>query len=284
MGVLAPDAATAAAATDPGPLLDALWRDYVALTPQAARIHALFAARGETIVNDHVALRSYGRPGVDVTALATPFLRRGWVARDDYRFVAKHLRARYYQHPDPTLPKIFISELIVDELSPAAAATIDGLLAQLPPSFGERDDLPWAGRPWTVSHATYRALLAESEYAAWVAAFGFRVNHFTVDANRLRTLATLADLDRLLIEGGFTLNLDGGAIKGSPAERLEQSSTRAEPIDVAFTDGVHAIPSCYYEFARRYPLPDGTLFQGFVPASADKLFQSTDAAPGTPSG
>ena len=41
--------------------LAALWRDYTAITPQAARIHALFAARGETIVNDHVALRTYGR-------------------------------------------------------------------------------------------------------------------------------------------------------------------------------------------------------------------------------
>ena len=62
-------------------LLDALWRDYVDLTPQAARIHALFAARGETIFNDHVALRSYGRPGVDVAALARPFLALGWVAQ-----------------------------------------------------------------------------------------------------------------------------------------------------------------------------------------------------------
>ncbi len=264
------------APADPGPLLDALWRDYVALTPQAGRIHALFAARGETIFNDHVALRSYGRPGVDLGALAAPFLRRGWVARDDYRFVDKHLRARYFQHPDPAWPKIFVSELIVDELSPAAAAVIDGLIAQLPAGFGARADVPYAGRPWTVDHATYRALLAESEYAAWVAAFGFRVNHFTVDVGRLTTLASLVEVNQVLVDHGVALNLDGGAIKGSAAERLEQSSTRAEPIEVAFADGVHRVPSCYYEFARRYPLPSGELFQGFVPASADKLFQSTD--------
>jgi len=268
--------AAADPAAGPGPLLDALWRDYTALTPQAARVHALFAARGETIFNDHVALRSYGRPGVDLAALAAPFVRRGWVARDDYRFVDKHLVARHFQHPDPAWPKIFISELIVDELSTAAAAAIDGLVGQLPAGFGARDDLPYAGRPWTVDHATYRALLAESEYAAWVAAFGFRVNHFTVDVNRLTTLASLADVNQLLLDHGFTLNLDGGAIKGSAADLLEQSSTRAEPIDVTFADGVHRVPSCYYELARRYPLPSGELFHGFVPASADKLFQSTD--------
>jgi hypothetical protein len=45
---------------------------------------------------------------------------------------------------------------------------------------------------------------------------------------------------------------------------------------VTFTDGTRAIPSCYYEFARRYRLPGGELFQGFVAASADRIFESTD--------
>ncbi len=262
-------------------LLDALWRDYTALTPQAARIHALFAARGETIVNDHVALRTYARPGIGIDALARPFLARGWEPREDYRFPDKHLRARYYLHPgqhaDPTLPKVFISELIVEELTAPAAATIDGLVAQLPAGFGERDDLPYAGRPWTVDHATYRRLLDESEYAAWVAAFGFRVNHFTVDAGRLRTLDGLRAVNELVAGAGFELNREGGLIKGSPADRLEQSSTRADDIDVTFADGTFRVPSCYYEFALRHALPTGELFQGFVPASADKLFHSTDA-------
>ena len=72
------------------------------------------------------------------------------------------------------------------------------------------------------------------------------------------------------------LNDAGGAIKGTPAEHLEQSSTRADSIEVAFADGRARIPSVYYEFARRYPLPSGELFHGFVPASADKIFESTD--------
>lgn len=257
-------------------LLDALWRDYTAITPQAARIHALLEARGEPIFNDHVALRSYGRPGVDLAALAQPFLARGWLARDDYRFTDKHLRARYFQHPDAALPKVFISELVVDELSAGAAAVIDGLLAALPAGFGARDDLPYAGRPWTVDLATYRALLDESEYAAWVAAFGFRVNHFTVDVGRFASFADLAAVNDFLLAHGFELNRAGGLVKGTPAEYLEQSSTVADAVDVAFTDGVHRVPSCYYELARRHRLPSGELFHGFVPGSADKLFESTD--------
>jgi hypothetical protein len=136
--------------------------------------------------------------------------------------------------------------------------------------------LPYAGRPWAVSFTEYQTLLDESEYAAWVAAFGFRVNHFTVDVNSLSTFPDLHALDAFLVEQGFALNTSGGMVKGTVADRLEQSSTLADAIEVAFSDRKARIPSCYYEFARRYPLPSGELFHGFVPASADKIFESTD--------
>lgn len=260
----------------PDELLAALWADYVASTPQAERIHHLLAERGELIRNDHVALRTYGAPGIEIEALARPFERLGWRARDSYRFTDKHLRARYWQHPDPELPKVFISELILAEVTPRAREVIGGLVAQLPPGFGARPDLPYAGRPWQVTYADYQRLLEESEYAAWMAAFGFRVNHFTIDVGSLSTFPDLMALDAFLVDHGFTLNEAGGLIKGTPSDRLEQSSTRADSIDVAFADQTVRVPSCYYEFARRYPLPSGELFHGFVPASADKLFESTD--------
>lgn len=260
-------------------LLDTLWRDYVASTPQAARIHALLTERGEQLRNDHVALRTYGAAGIGIDALARPFEALGWQPRDRYTFPDKHLRARYWQHADPRLPKVFLSELAVEELSPAAQAAIAALVAQLPAGFAARPDLAWAGRPWPIAHAVYQALLAESEYAAWVAAFGFRVNHFTVDVGSLQTFPDLAALNAFLVEHGFTLNTAGGAIKGTPRDHLEQSSTRADSIAVTFDDATVKIPSCYYEFARRYALPSGELFHGFVPTSADKIFESTDARP-----
>ena len=260
-------------------LLDALWRDYVATTPQAERIQRLLADRGEHVQNDHVALRTFGMPGIGLAALARPFEALGWRARDHYRFDDKHLIARYWQHDDPALPKVFISELRVAELSAAAHQIIEHLVMQLPRDFGARADLPYTGRAWQVRRAEYESLLVESEYAAWVAAFGFRVNHFTVLVNALTTFPDLQSLDAFLVDHGFTLNEAGGAIKGSPAELLEQSATRAESIPVEFTDGMLRIPSCYYEFARRYRRPSGELFHGFVPASADKIFESTDVTP-----
>jgi hypothetical protein len=171
---------------------------------------------------------------------------------------------------------VFISELCVYELSASSTQIIERLVADLPKSFGERADLPYAGRPWPVRRAEYASLLHESEYAAWVAAFGFRVNHFTVNVNALTTFPDLLSLNAFLVDHGFTLNESGGAIKGTPADRLEQSSTRADEIEVEFADATVRIPSCYYEFARRYPLASGELFHGFVPRSADKIFESTD--------
>ncbi len=257
-------------------LLDALWRDYVATTPQAERIQRLLAGRGERVQNDHVALRTFGLPGIGIDALARPFEALGWKPRDHYRFDDKKLVARYWQHDDPVLPKVFISELCVAELSTAANQIITRLVAQLPAGFGARPDLPWAGRPWRVRRAEYESLLVESEYAAWVAAFGFRVNHFTVFVNALTTFPDLESLNAFLLEHGFKLNESGGVVKGTPAQCLEQSSTRADSVPVEFEDETVRVPSCYYEFARRYPLASGKLFQGFVPTSADKIFESTD--------
>lgn len=50
----------------------------------------------------------------------------------------------------------------------------------------------------------------------------------------------------------------------------------ANTVQVTFDDGSAEVPGCFYEFARRYPDADGSLFQGFIAASADKIFESTD--------
>ena len=47
-------------------------------------------------------------------------------------------------------------------------------------------------------------------------------------------------------------------------------------LPVKFKEGTFEIPSCYYEFARRYPDHDGNLYSGFIAKSADKIFESTD--------
>ena len=83
-------------------------------------------------------------------------------------------------------------------------------------------------------------------------------------------------MNEFLKEKGFLLNTVEGEIKGTPEELLEQSSTKAGIIEVDFLEGKYSIPSCYYEFARRYPDKNGRLYSGFIAKSADKIFESTD--------
>lgn len=257
-------------------LLDRLWLDYSALNPQAGRIHALLEARGETLVNDHIAFRTFAHPGMDIRAMAAPFLAFGYRSAGEYVFTEKKLTAVHFQHPDPLNPKIFISQIHLEKLSAGARSMSLAFINQVPPGFLARWDWCAGGRPWLPDYTAYEALERESEYAAWLSAFGFRANHFTVFANRLRTFPDLASLNLFLQANGFRLNAAGGEIKGSPDIFLEQSSTLANEAQAVFREGPRKVPGCYYEFARRYPMPDGRLFQGFNEKSADKIFESTD--------
>jgi hypothetical protein len=88
---------------------------------------------------------------------------------------------------------------------------------------------------------------------------------------------SLQQMNTLLKESGFVLNASGGEIKGGSEVLLAQSSTMADKIEVEFTNGKKLVPSCFYEFAQRYKMPTGKLYQGFVAASADKIFESTNS-------
>lgn len=258
-------------------LLDAMWQDYLALTPDAKPIHHYFAEQNNgVVVNDHIALRTFRHPKVGIETIARPFVEAGYVAEGEYDFPVKKLFAKHYRHPDDRLPKVFISELLIDELSDKAQAIIYDLLDQLDSRATDQDDFCYSGRPWNIKTQAYQTLAQESEYASWLAAHGFRPNHFTISINHLTSHNDIHTLNQALLDQGYVMNDSGGLVKGAPDVLLEQSSTKAKNIPVSFSDGVLEIPGCYYEFALRYPMPDGQLYQGFVAASADKIFESTD--------
>lgn len=255
-----------------------LWDDYIAMAPKAAKIKHLFETRGEVVRNDHIAFRTYGMEPIGISALERPILQLGYERYEPYRFEAKKLNAYGYLHPSGDLPRIFLSELEVGALSPAAQDIIAGLVKQVDPARIGRDDILWSGRLWEpIGYTDYQALLEESEYAAWVAALGIRPNHFTISVHDLVQTPTLGGVLDVVEAAGYGINESGGRVKGSPDVLLEQGSTMADRMEVDFADGeVHEIPTCYYEFARRYPGPNGRFYDGFVAASADKIFESTD--------
>ncbi|MEY4617679.1 MAG: hypothetical protein RJB66_2639 [Pseudomonadota bacterium] len=257
-------------------LLSSMWIDYRTLNPSAGKIFDLFTAEGENVVNDHIALRTFKHPRLGLESMAKTFKMLGYCEMNDYHFKAKKLYAKHYEHSDETMPKIFISELLLEQMSVATQAAVESIIEQIPDSVINSPEFSLSGRSWNLSYKTYEQLAAESEYASWLAAVGFRPNHFTVFVNNMKKYNTIQKVNELLEARGYALNASGGKIKGTPEELLEQSSTMAELVRVGFDDGFHEVPGCYYEFARRYQDQSGRLYQGFVATSADKIFESTN--------
>lgn len=257
-------------------LLAKMWKDYTQMNPGAQKIVDLLQSEGEQVVNDHIALRTFDHPRINVDVLAKPFLESGYVEAGDYVFEEKKLYAKHYEHPDENKPKIFISQLETSKFSPRLQQLVSKIVDQLDDETIKRFDFSSVGRPWNISSEEYKALDQESEYAGWVAAIGFRPNHFIIFINKLGKLNDIVKLNQFLKDHGFKLNSSGGEIKGSKDVYLEQSSTMADQIKVDFSDTSLTIPSCYFEFAKRYPLENGKLYQGFVAKSADKIFESTN--------
>jgi hypothetical protein len=258
-------------------LFETLWKNYADQNPHALQVYNLFKKQGEHVINDHVAFRTFNDSRVNVDALGRFFLDYGYQEKGQYEFPVKKLFAKHYEHADPEAPKVFISELLVEQFSSDLQHIAKVCVESIPKRILNSEDLLTSGVLWQpIVHKTYKSLLKESEYAAWFYAFGFCANHFTVNVNQLKNFKSIQDVNDFLISHGFQLNTSGGVIKGTPEECLEQSSTLAGEIEVNFAEGKFSIPSCYYEFAKRYPMKNGKLYTGFIAASADKIFESTD--------
>jgi hypothetical protein len=263
---------------DKNQLLSKLWEQYAEITPSAKKIHTLLEEKGETILNDHIAIRTFNDKRVNISVLEKIFVNVGYEARGEYVFESKKLFAKHYEHTtDKDAPRIFISELELEKCSESLQNTVKKILDDCDPNEFNHPQLALNSTFWkSDSQAIYKSLLEESEYAAWMYIYGFRANHFTINVNALKNFEKLEELNTFLEENGWKLNASGGKIKGTPKQFLEQSSTLADLYTITFEEGSIEIPSCYYEFALRYAMPDGNLYQGFVASSADKIFESTD--------
>lgn len=253
-----------------------MWSDYCNMNPQAQAVNDLLTNYGEDVVNDHIAFRTFSHPDICIDKLSPHFEKYGYQFVADYKFEEKKLSAKHFAHPNPNYPKVFISELNLSLVSPEINKIVGLIVKEIKKDYLSTQNFLFSGRPWQAQFEIYKKLYAESEYAAWVYAHGFRPNHFTVYINYLKKLDTIQKLNQFLKSNGFPLNSSGGEVKGSSSELLEQSSTMANEIDVQFLEGQFKIPACYYEFAKRYQMPNGQLFQGFIGKSADKIFESTN--------
>lgn len=249
------------------------------------------------IENDHIAFRTMGVPNLGIASFEKIFLHYGYEKRDEYNFVEKKLTAYWYAPPAPHYPRIFASELRVQELSEQAQRIIHrytDTVTSDPVDALDLDDAyavdQFLHQPlWTTpTLADYQTLLKESEYAAWVIYNRYYLNHFTISVHNLKPgYNTIDEFVAFLERNGFKLNSAGGTIKVSPDGDLRQASTVAQMIDAEFAGGdVFRIAGSYVEFAERRvlaPFRDLPADQigrqhrreGFETGNADKIFEST---------
>ena len=149
----------------------------------------------DEIENDHIAFRTMGVPNLGLASFEKIFLHYGYERRDEYNFIEKKLTAYWYAPPEPHYPRIFASELRVNELSAEAQRIIHhytDTVTSDPVDSLNLDDAEAIDRflhqpLWqTPTLADYQTLLKESEYAAWVIYNRYYLNHFTISVHNLK--------------------------------------------------------------------------------------------------
>ncbi|MBW4677095.1 MAG: DUF1338 domain-containing protein [Desmonostoc geniculatum HA4340-LM1] len=289
-----------------------LWQEYSARVNHARTYQQMITAAGGNVANDHIAFRSLrlfvdspqGKLNLGINYLGQIAEALGYVAFGEYTFAQTHLYARHYHHPQQeelNLPKLFISELIVDELPSNIAqiisqtvSSIQYELASPVNSLLEKEEnietiakqlQKIFTRPWL---PPLRSVVEEvnqvTQYGAWVLLHGYAVNHFTGYVNGQNT-TEYPDIDTTassLANLGVPMKAE---IEGNVACGLRQTATQAVTEMVTVLDdnsgGEIQIPwtYAYYEIAQRYPVEvepgKQVLFDAFLGNNAQQLFEMT---------
>ena len=283
-------------------ILDSLFEVYSERVPDVKKITSEMIRVGMVssqtdIINDHIAFRTMGVANLGINSFEKIFLAHGYEKRDFYHFEAKKIDAYWYSPPTKELPRIFISELRVNELSTEAKKIIKSYTKNI--KFDPVDKLDLTNSEsvakflqtplWNLpTIEDYEFLLNESEYASWVIYNRYYLNHYTISVHDLMDgYSTIGDFNVFLESIGVILNDSGGKIKISKDGLLLQSSSVSQMVEAVFDGGIKKmIPGSYVEFCERKVLPQFKHLSiqkikrehrrdGFETGNADKIFEST---------
>ncbi|MEH2447141.1 MAG: DUF1338 domain-containing protein [Nostoc sp.] len=288
-----------------------LWQEYSTRVNYARTYQQMITAAGGTVANDHIAFRSLrllvdspqGQLNLGIDYLGQLAEALGYIVAGEYNFAKTHLYARHYRHPQQeefNLPKLFISELIVDELPANIAQLISKTVSSIPNELTSPLTLIQKDgnietiakqlqqvftRPWLPPQCSVLEEVNQvTQYGAWVLLHGYGVNHFTGYVNGQNT-PEYPDIDTTasaLANLGVPMKAE---IEGNVACGLRQTATQAVTEMVTVLDdnsGVEIqIPwtYAYYEIAQRYlvQVESGgqVLFDAFLGSNAQQLFEMT---------
>jgi len=282
-------------------VLESLFNTYSSRVPDVKKITKAMVSNNivsdqSEIINDHIAFRTMGVDNLGINSFEKIFLNHGYKKRDFYSFEQKKLNAFWYSHHEKNMPRIFISELKVNELSKNAQKIIQQYTNQVKKDpvdsinlNNANEIIDFLSKPlWslpTLNH--YNQLLKETEYGSWVIYNRYYLNHYTISVHELeKSYNSLENFNKFLISIGIKLNDSGGIIKKSKDGLLLQSSSVANKINANFKEGKSLISGSYVEFAERKILPKFKELEsnkinsshrrdGFETSNADKIFEST---------
>lgn len=291
-------------------LLEQLWNRYLKRVTYAQVYVDLVKRKGGTVVNDHIALRTLnthtGEQPEGIRAIKHILNFLDYKPAGKYTFKKKKLSAVHFEHPDVFFPKIFVSQIEVEQLPAWAQKIIQNTVQETPyiisdsaiellQELKKHGELPreaanllvndlsnYFRRPWNAPQKDDVLKINDvSQYASWVLLHGNGVNHFTAFIN-YQNIPEWPDLEttcKALEEAGVPMK---ETIEGEKGSKLQQSSTQAvkEEVEVMGEYGPEKIvwTYAYYELAQRGFVQENgetKLFTGFLGEQAVHLFDMT---------
>ncbi|HPF51212.1 MAG TPA: DUF1338 domain-containing protein [Draconibacterium sp.] len=291
-------------------LLEQLWREYISRVSYAKKYMELVMEKRGRVVNDHIAFRTFnthtGEQPEGIRAIKHILNYLEYKPVETYHFKKKQLTAIHFEHPDETFPKIFVSQLEVDQLPNWAQQIVHDTVVDTPYLISDKslellsllkkdghmpkiasealvtDLAQYFRRPW---HAPRKEDVLKindvSQYAAWTLLHGNSVNHFTAFIN-YQDVKEWPDLETTckgLEAAGIPMKDTIEGVKGS---KLQQSATQAvkEDVEVMGEEELETIhwTYAYYELAERGFIEENgvrKLFTGFLGEQATHLFDMT---------
>lgn len=293
-------------------ILDANLQTYRAMTPSLARVEKVLGMDPARYTPDHVAYRTFKMAG-GIDIFSTLLTRQGYTRMDNYSFPTRKLVATWFKPPvgpnekdtmgpsekDPIgptvgLPRIFVSQVQDDQLSPESQRIIYANINNAHYTVSTQPYLPHDDEtvPPSVTVDEFSQLQQESEYAAWTLVHGNRINHLAIlqynlnaergeDALSLDFLAGLEARGFPVLGGPLRKKSDNPSQKGvihvSRDGLLLQASLVADPFTVPLrvTRGDDdtmvknvTLGGGFVEFIQRGR-------DGFEPENALEIFEST---------
>lgn len=291
-------------------LLGKLWEKYLSRVSYARVYNDLVIRKGGRVVPDHVGFRSFnthtGEQPEGIQSIRHIFGCLGYHAGEKYSFPKKHIKAVCLEPDTAGLPKVFVSQIDVQQIPLWAQHLLPEVLADTPyllseagiellSKLGAHGDLPaeaadiletelihYFRRPWKPPQKnTVLKLNDISHYAAWTLLHGNRPSHFAILVN-MQEISAWPDLEttcNALREKGLPMK---EKIEGERDSALQQSATYAvrEEVSVRGDDGMEKLTwtYAYLELIQRGYVRRGdqsVLFPGFIESQESQLYNMT---------